>query len=1173
MIPAPWTKEQWEAIRARDCDLLVSAAAGAGKTAVLVERVFRLITDPAQPVDLNQLLVVTFTEAAAREMKERIGQKLSEALQQYPEDQRIALQLTLLDSASISTIHAFCLSLLRRYFYELDLDPAFRVLDEAEAVLLRRDIIEELFNRRYQEGDPGFIAVVDSFGGFDTDGALKGLILALYDFSVSLPDPQGWLDQALGNFHNPQFWQDMACDQVARELFCLMEDYRYVEGLCRAHGEEAYANLLATEMTMFSGLEERARSRDWTGLQRSIGDASFARLPRVKDPVEEVKSEVQRVRDDAKKIIDAVRTTYLRPAGLGEELARCHEQMSVVVDLVKEFGRDYRLEKLRQGKVDFSDLEHYALELLERPQVQEDLAGRYRYVLVDEYQDINGVQEVILNRCAPEADMFFVGDIKQSIYRFRLADPGLFLEKYQRFTPAGPKEKRVNLRVNFRCHRNIVAGVNYIFRQLFSKEVGELEYDEQAELVCGREESPVEGSCQFHLVEGELEEELSQPGLEAVHREALVMAAQIREIVGKVPVYDKRQKCVRPAAYSDIVILLRAMGKSDRILEVFERCGIPAYVELGEGYFGATEVQTILSLLKVIDNPRQDIPLVAVLRSPIVGLSPEELAKLRLTVRDGDFYDCLLQNSTQPKVARFLAQLAEFRDMARRCPLSQLIWGIYRKTGYYDYVIGLPGGAQRRANLRALYSRALQFEEFSRQGLLRFLEFIAELQRSGEDMAPASTVGEKDDVVRIMSVHKSKGLEFPIVFVAGLGNEFNLRDLRADILWSKELGLGPVLADLENRYRYSSLPRALLRQQKHALSLSEELRILYVALTRARDHLILVGTVKDLAESVARWSRVLGSSQWKLPVSMRIRARSYLDWLGPALIRHGDSRELQRLAGTTQGTALADDTQSQWQVKWWQGEELVLLEEQVTAQQLDLTGGEDQSLWEQIEDVLNWEYDHIPVVGIPAKVTVTEVTKQAASEESESWLARAGLQYPRRPVFMQRQGLTGAEFGTAMHRVLQHLRFQDPMDAGWIAQELVRLVERELLTPQEAGAIDVEALVSVFATDVGKRLLKALRVERELAFTCQLPAGTLLGGSVEEFIVLQGVVDCLFLDRFSQQWVLVDFKTDQPETIPRRRKIYQRQVELYREALKLQNWHVAEGYLCFLSVREWQRVY
>ncbi|MDD2629016.1 MAG: helicase-exonuclease AddAB subunit AddA, partial [Limnochordia bacterium] len=712
-IPSPWTKEQWEAISARNCDLLVSAAAGAGKTAVLVERISRLITDPQNPVDLNQLLVVTFTEAAAREMKERIGLKLTETLAHHPEDYRLAMQLTMLDSAAISTIHAFCLSIMRRYFYELELDPAFRVLDEAESILLRGELVDDLFNRLYREGDPRFIEVVDSFGGFDTDGALKAMVGQLYDFSRSMPDPAGWLDAALDNLDDLGLWQDLACKQMAMALTCLIEDYLYVQRLCQNHGLDRYGDLLSEELLLFDELRQSAQQDNWTLLTGLVEEVTFRTLPRVKDADQRVKEAVQAVRTEAKDLMARLRTEYLRPEGLGEELSRAKELMAIISNLVLQFGQSYREEKLRQGKVDFSDLEHYCLRLLRMPQIQRDLAGCYRYVLVDEYQDINGVQEEILNLCAQGADKFMVGDIKQSIYRFRLADPGLFLAKYERFTPEDTDKKRVDLSTNFRCQRQIINAVNYIFRQLFSKEVGELEYDLQAELVCGRQDASEPGTTKLHLVEGDVEDKELYPGIEAAHREALVMAAEIREMVGSLSVYDKGQRELRPATYSDIVILVRSMTHSDKILEAFDRCGIPAHVELSGGYFGATEVQTILSLLKVIDNPRQDIPLVAVLRSPIVGLTAEELGRLRIKSPETDFYDCLLEEGCGEKVQKFLEQLEDFRTVAQRCPLNQLIWHIYLETGYYDYVTGLPNGAQRRANLRALYDRALQFEEFS----------------------------------------------------------------------------------------------------------------------------------------------------------------------------------------------------------------------------------------------------------------------------------------------------------------------------------------------------------------------------------------------------------------------------------------------------------------------------
>ncbi|PZN12306.1 MAG: helicase, partial [Bacillota bacterium] len=1110
---ARWTPAQRDAIFLRGRHLLVSAAAGAGKTSVLVERIIQRILDPRDPVDIDRLLVVTFTEAAAAEMRDRIRDRLERAVAERPEDRRLRRQLALLGRASISTLHSFCLRVVRQYFFRLGLDPAMRVLSEHEAHLLEQEVLEELFERRYAEADGTFLALVECYGG-RADERLRDLVLHLHRLAYSQPWPESWLERLAARFGGARGrpveespWFAPARRALARHLDRMALRLERAAALCRRPGWPAELEpVLEQDAVRLRHLARRVEDLDWDGIVRELVAANaWNRLPPLRgldEAAKERKEQVVRLRDGVKKRLrDLLDGLFGRAA---EDVAGDAERLAplaaALVGLVKEFDRALSSAKQERGLIDFTDMERYALRLLLDPDagpgelrpsdVAREFRRRFDEVLVDEYQDINQVQDAILRLVARDGEdgdpnLFMVGDVKQSIYRFRQAEPGLFLAKYHAFPPArdaggeGPGERagRIELNANFRSRPSVVHAVNFVFRQIMTPALGGLAYDESAALVpaadypppeSGRANAAGEAPVEFHLIEreeagaggeedgasiseavtggvgetGPGPEDGEEDGEEALdasslEREAAVVARRIRELVegtgGQPPlhVWDKREGRYRPARYRDIVVLMRAVhSQAPVFVEVLSRLGIPVYARSRTGYFQALEVEVMLALLRLIDNPRQDVPLASVLRSPLVGLGAAELAAVRLAAPGADFYTAVCtaagwdEEGGEPapaaaagaavppelreRLRRFLDDLERWRTVARRAPLSRLIEQIYAETGFPAFAVGMPGGEQRRANLEALLERARQFDHFSRQGLFRFLRFIDRLRERGDDMGIAPALGEDEDVVRVMTIHQSKGLEFPVVIVANLGGAFP-RD-KGDAVVDRELGLGLKVADPELRIRYPSLSYWAVREEARLADLAEELRVLYVAMTRARERLILVGTARDLPGRAAEWLAAASGDGGPLPPAVLAGADSYLDWLGPALVHHPDAEPLRLLAageppaavtagagtgpdegagtargavGSRQGSAPGGEP-SRWLVRVWTPDEVRQLlpgEEDTAADPLwrRIEAGEplDRPVrGEAVEEVrrrLAWRYPYAELVNHFAKRSVTEL--------------------------------------------------------------------------------------------------------------------------------------------------------------------------------------------------------
>lgn len=1226
---AIWTDEQWKAIFAKDQDVLVAAAAGSGKTAVLVERIIQKILDADDPLDVDRLLVVTFTNAAAAEMRTRIGDALAKVINEQPDSRHLRKQLQLLNKASISTLHSFCLEVVRRYYYMVDIDPGFRIGDHTEMELLQYEVLDSVFEEEYgKEDNESFFHLVDTFTGDRSDDELQELVLRLHQFSRSHPSPDLWLDALVEVYDLPK---DAAIDDLPFADLLKSDIKLQLEGALQMlenarklayepGGPSPRLENFNDDLEVIHRLQEAAEG-SWDQLYTAMNSWKFTRAKPCKgdDYEEALVKRADAFRKKAKDILTKIKTDLFerKAESFLRDMREMHPVYRELASLVKRFGQVFYEEKRDKGVVDFSDLEHLSLSILMDndpkdgiivpSEVAKGYRNQFREVLIDEYQDVNMVQETIVRLIAAEGpydgNLFMVGDVKQSIYRFRLAEPNLFLAKYKQFSPAGVDNGlRIDLARNFRSRKEVLDGTNFIFRQIMGTQVGEIEYNEDAELVQGAgypddKAFPIEVALINQDEEGPEESDagdlLDRDSLAKSSLEARFMAREIRAMLDeKRLVHDMKSGKDRRAQYKDIVILVRSLSWAEDIMEEFRHAGIPVYANVSSGYFDATEVDIMLSLLKIIDNPDQDIHLAAVLRSPVVGLDEEALAYIRTQVRRGTYYEAVKgfvreggngrSAADWKKCKDFLLSLEKWRNQARSGDLPELIWQLYRDTGFYDFAGGLPGGKQRQANLRALYDRASQYEETSFRGLFRFLRLIERLQERGSDMGAAKALGEQEDVVRIMTIHSSKGLEFPVVFAAGLGRKFNMKDIDSPFLYDKDYGFASVYRNVEKRISYPSFPQLALKRKKRMEMAAEEMRVLYVALTRAKEKLYLVGSVKDVSGKIEKWSSS-GTGRWLLQEYDRAAAANYLDWIGPAVVRHPKVIAEHRL----QGEAISQEETSDWQVRVISPASLAF-QDQVKEEAADnwledLKAGKTVGAGSPERDLiysrLTWKYSHQVASSRMSKQTVSEIKRVAEVRDERSGHALVSKSRQKgvyaKPQFLQEKVISPAERGTAMHSVMQHVPLAVTPDILSVESLLDELLAREILTIDQVEVISAEQIVSFFHEEIGQRLLRARKVSREVPFTLGVPASEIYADwdGKDEPVVVQGVIDCLIEDE--KGMILLDYKTDaikdrfpggweQAKGVFKER--YQVQLDLYGRAVEsIWKKKVSEKFLYFFD--------
>ena len=910
-----WTKEQQNVIDVRNRDILVSAAAGSGKTAVLVERIIQRITDSRDPIDIDRLLVVTFTKAAAAEMRERIANAIEAACDKDPDNAHIRRQSALIHNAMITTIDSFCLFVVRNHFEEIDLDPNFRIADEGEVRLLEQDVLTAVFEECYEKERPEFTALLDAYAGKRNDQAVRDMVLKIYRMSLSSPWPEEWI-HALSSPYRAETVEELFDTEIFKDIvknvrLLLLDMRAQLQNAFTLAGDEdgpqAYAATIADDLSAFSGVESL---EDYTAQQIFFDSLTFGKLPSIrKFTGDTVKKEtVMSVRNEVKKEVESLRKKYfsLKPEDLLEQQKRLRPYAEELIRLTLSYTKAMEAAKRKKRILDFSDIEHFALKILvdeetKKPrQTASEFREHFKEIMIDEYQDSNQVQEEIMRAISRELDgghnLFMVGDVKQSIYRFRLARPELFMEKYGSFSTEESAQQRIDLHKNFRSRAEVVDFCNDIFYKIMSPDLGNGAYDKDGALYCGAEYQENEQMQPELLLLDEKDELLSDTqDLSRGQLEAQMIASKIREMMESLKVTDKESGELRPVRYSDMVILLRSLKDyGTNLVQVLNGAGIPAYVESSTGYFAATEVQTVLAMLRILDNPYQDIPMAAVLHSPMAGLDEEELAEIRVKHPEKSFAEAAYLEMKEAEEGPLFGFYQKYVNLRQQndLPIHELIQKILEVTGYGNYAAALPAGEKRAANLAMLVEKAIDYEKTSYRGLFHFLRYIDKLQKYEVDFGEADVTGENADVVRVMTIHKSKGLEFPVVFVAGLSRKFNQMDTSDRLVVHPDLGIGICEITGQPKVRRNSIFRSEIADRIRRENLGEELRVLYVALTRAKEKLILTGVVKDADKTFSGYT---GNVLPQKPVSYKQRAGAacYLDWIIPAMLSYPDKYTLQ----------------------------------------------------------------------------------------------------------------------------------------------------------------------------------------------------------------------------------------------------------------------------------------
>lgn len=1190
-----WTKEQQKVIELRNRNILVSAAAGSGKTAVLVERIIQMLTDEEHPMDVDRLLIVTFTEAAASEMKERIRSAIETALEVNPGNAHLQRQSTLIHSAQITTIHSFCLSVIREHFHLIDMDPGFRIAEEGELRLLKQDVLSELLEECYVNQEERFMELVEKLGSGKNDKKLEGMILQLYEYSRSYPQPQKWLEHCVNQYaecetylkqegtgEEPVFLR-RALDWAQKYIEDLVELADQCIRICEEpDGPYMYAPMLEEDRII---LDKLAGAADFEELYERLSDIKWKALSRKKDESvdSEKRTQVQDIRKQIKDLIGELGKTYFyeTPAELLLDMANAKGTMEILAELVNRFAIMFADQKQRKHLIDYNDMEQFALQILTEEkegelipsQTAREYQEQFYEVMIDEYQDSNLIQEAILTSVSTVSrekyNIFMVGDVKQSIYRFRLSRPELFMEKYDSYSSEDSEMQKIDLHKNFRSRPEVLDGVNYIFRQIMRRDLGGIVYDEQAALYPGAEFEPVIGADGKSAYEMELllvdaqktgnEFELSDNNKQL---EVRVIAKRIKELLRTAKVTDKASGQLRPAEYRDIVILMRSVkGWADVVSSILAEEGIPAYIGSTEGYFGTYEISVLLDYLQLLDNQRQDLPLAAVLASPFVGLNPQQLAEIRLAAKEGFFYKAaegLAQRAGEEeekeekdslayKLRAFYLQLTHFREMVPYTAIHELLQKIIEETGFSLYVAAMPGGERRIANVEMLVEKAAAFEGTSYKGLFNFIRYIEQLQKYDVDYGEANIADEQENTVRIMSIHKSKGLEFPIVFVAGMGKKFNTTDITGSVIIHPEWGVGLDAVDLQRRTKIPTFLKKTIQQEIKLENLGEELRVLYVALTRAKEKLILVGCpsqkqLKEVSEDGMLCQKAVRRADGEvLPFYTLIGANSYLHWVVPALMGE-DAPVHCRIIGRT-------EMEEEEEIE--QRSELLardVLEHWATGTVYDA------KLREHLEVQSQYHYPYAEEQKLKLKFTVSELKKRAyLQEESGETVYEEPEVVPLIPQFLQEEEvLTGASRGSAYHKLLELLNYELAYDENSLTAMMEELQKERKLSDEMVQCIRKADILRFLNSDSGRRMQAAAKrkqLSKEQPFVLGIDAKEIYPDiKGEERILVQGIIDVYFEE--DGELVVLDYKTDNVRSAKELRDRYHAQLDYYAQALE-----------------------
>ena len=1179
---------------------------GSGKTAVLVERIINKVIN--DKVDIDRILIVTFTSAAASEMRERILEAIYKKIEEDPSNLDLQRQIVLLNKSNISTIHSFCLDVIRNNFYEIDSSANFRVADTAEIELLKQEIIDDLFEEKYLNEDKDFEKLLNTYASYRGDDNLRQLILNIYRFIQSSPFPERWLNEQVERFNlrdklendfSETIWGQILLQNFDEELTDSILKLKQVEENLYKYDElEKYRIVINSDIDALEKIKDSTYS--WEDTYNSAITLAWAKWPSDRKINLEIKDEAKRIRDSVKKKVASTIDKYLvyNSKQANSDIYEMYDILFAIKQLVLDFTSKFSARKKEKNIVDFNDIEHFALNILLK--VDEDgkiyeteVAKRYKEkfeeIAVDEYQDSNDVQEQILKSVSRGNNIFMVGDVKQSIYKFRQAKPELFLEKYALYKPKGEeitKGMKIQLFKNFRSRENVLDLTNLIFQNIMSQNLGNISYNESEFLNYGanypmpeENESNFAGIAELDIIDlkppetdiykDEVDEDTSneqdeneeanenQERVEDVVLEAKYVAKRIKNLVDSNYIVYDRKKGYRKITYKDIVVLLRSTKISAPIFEKeISNLNMPVFSDVSSEFLESMEIQTIMCLLKIIDNPMQDIPLVTVLRSSVGGFTDNELVEIRENDKNVSFYESLKnklneldedEDDLKNKIEIFLGNLKKWQDEEKYMSLDELIWQIYSDTNFYNYVTLLPNGGLRQANLKILFERAKQYESASFKGLFNFINFIDKLHSSSGDLSSAKLIGENENVIRIMSIHKSKGLEFPVVFLSCMGKQFNLQDLNDNIILHQDLGFGPKYINADKKIEYTTLAKEAIRLQAKVETLSEEMRVLYVALTRAKEKLIITGISKDFEKSFKEKESLIQMYKTEKNEVNHVllkKYKSYLDWIELVYLNNIENINNLMKVNIIKKQELIEDLEDE---SLNEGEENIIKKLNERAMKLENDGSSD------LAKVLRWKYYYMDSSVIPTKTSVTKL-KESANEqivsieeiEEESQFAIA------RPQFLNEDvKITNAQKGTLMHLCFQKLDERKEYTKEMLQELVDDLVRRKIITSQESKAINMYKLYSYTKSELFKQLKLAKRVCKEQPFYISLTADEVYGNGLNDSILVQGIIDLYFVKQ-DGEIVLVDYKTDYVEKGKEVELVekYKKQLEIYKRALE-----------------------
>ena len=1305
-----WTKEQEQAIYEKGNNILVAAAAGSGKTAVLVERIINKIVN--ERMDIDKILVVTFTNAAASEMRERILDAIYKKLEENPDDVNLQRQITLLNKSSICTIDSFCLDVVRNNFYELDnISPNFRIADTAEIELLKQEVIEKIFEDKYESQNEDFAKLITTYTSYRDDTPLKEIVQTIYTYIQSNPFPEKWINEKIEMFNlekelekdfSETVWGETLLHRVEETLIEDITKLQDVEESLSYDAElDTFQKIIEDDIEKLQLLKQNINN--WDKAVEIYSNLTFAIWSR-KKVQSEIKEEAKAIRDNVKshyvgKNAQLSKILIASSKEVNTDIFEMYEILTKLKNLILEFGEEFAKAKREKNILDFSDIEHFALQILlkqqdgkiEQSEIAKKYMNKFEEIAIDEYQDSNLVQEYILTSVSRGNNMFMVGDVKQSIYKFRQAMPELFLSKYESYASkkiehegqAGrvnlqPGQKAQNEQIrqeeqanlqsekieqenlqekenpqagdlkiqlfkNFRSRGNVLDFTNLVFENIMSNLLGDIEYNEEEFLNLGAsyEDAKQNLKTEINIISIEKEEsekdieefenaedgksisefenseniknigefknvksigEFEHAGntknseytddeehIEDIELEARFVASKIKEMIdSKFKVYDSKKQEFRNITYKDIVILLRSTATTAPIYEQeILKLQMPVFSDSSSQYLDSIEIETMMALLRIIDNPVNDIPLITVLRSNIGGFTDNDLVDIRLCDKYSNFYTCLQKARVQvdeklrEKIKRFMDNLDMWRKEQEYLALDELIWKIYSDTDFYNYVGKMPNGELRQANLKLLFEKAKQYETASFKGLYNFIKFVDKLRINNGDLNSAKIIGENDNVIRIMSIHKSKGLEFPVVFLSSTGKQFNLMDLNKNILLHQEMGIGVKYIDYEGQLEYDTLTKAAIKEKMLNENLSEEMRVLYVALTRAKEKIIITGIKKDYPKKNEKMEQQISlypKTFEKINPILIKQYKTFLDWIllvckynenkieDEIDINIIDKKDVIKKCMQLPSSQNTFDSETQGQANQKADE----AQEQINkdASQINQSNGKGR-----------FKYKYELATRIPTKTSVTKIkqmeleqlqdleelmhevskTKEVAFSGSEFIKGQhEGSQTKEitfsKPEFIKTQGeekITGAQKGTLIHLCMQKLNPKKQYDMNEIKKLINELLDKQIISIKEAEAINPIAILQFTKSNIWKELTEAEKIQQEKPFYINIPAKEIYKEETEEKILVQGIIDLYYKNKYGE-YVLVDYKTDYAEKGEEQKLVerYKKQLELYKRALE-----------------------